>query len=223
MSPPPPCWSGYPWSIWCSRRRSSSLGGRSGEFLRPLSWRRWSSTVLTSQCSTDWDLTSWFGSDEACGWFGLHLAGEYHELASPATAFVFLPYFFCLSLPLSLYQEACGPRICDPVHITLLCLSHRQLWGTTCCGLFANCFYLFYYTSSFVLCDHEHWPLYLWQESFCNCRSFVVILDDCFLSSKEVAWNLKRKYLLQLYIWDQNDINLCRWDDQCEWTKGDDF
>lgn len=38
MSPPPPCWSGYPLSIWFSWRRSSSLGGRSGEFLLLLSW-----------------------------------------------------------------------------------------------------------------------------------------------------------------------------------------
>lgn len=45
-----------------------------------------------------WDLTSWFESEQACRWFGLHLACEYHELASPATAFVFLPYFF-LSFP----------------------------------------------------------------------------------------------------------------------------
>lgn len=40
------------------------------------------------------DLTSWVEYEQARSWFGLHLACEYHELASPATAFVFLPYFF---------------------------------------------------------------------------------------------------------------------------------
>lgn len=88
-----------------------------------------------------WDLASWFESEQACSLFGLHLACEHHELASPATAFVFLPVLlFCLYLPLSLHQEACGPCLCDPVHTTLLCLSHRKFWGTSCCGFFSSCF-----------------------------------------------------------------------------------
>lgn len=55
------------------------------------------------------DLSGCFEPEQACGWFGLRLACECHELASPATAFVFLPHFIvflflclCLRRPVAL-------------------------------------------------------------------------------------------------------------------------
>lgn len=67
--------------------------------------------------------------NQFCCCFRRHLDDKYYEPSSPELAFVSLICWF--SSHLSSHQETCGPCICDPVHITLLCSSHCQFWGMT--------------------------------------------------------------------------------------------
>lgn len=78
------------------------------------------SVVVSSAELTEPDLMVW----TALAWLMSWVGKSCNCLCLPS---------LLLSSPLSLHQEACGPRLCDRVHITLFCLSHRQLWGTARC------------------------------------------------------------------------------------------
>lgn len=131
----------------------------------------------------------------ALGWWISWVSKSHDCLCLPSL-------LFCVSLPLC--QEARGPRLCDPVNIALLCLSHRQLGGITRCRL--SFVWLHHFICTLRVNSDPYVTMFVTTVSL--CRSFVVISDHSARHWKQ--------------LWDRNDAFECRW---CptEWNKREDL